>query len=513
MGVELAWLLLLLAHGLLSCASSSVDRGDFPPNFVFGASTSAYQIEGAYLEGTVEDGSNGDTADDHYHRYMEDIELMNSLGVNSYRFSISWTRILPRGRVGYVNPDGVAFYDALIDALLEKGIQPFVTISHYDIPHELDKQYGGWLSPEIQKDFGYFAEVCFKMFGDRVKLWTTLNEPNLFAKFSYMDGWYPLGHCSHPFGNCASGNSSIEPYIAGHNMILSHANAVSIYRKKYQGKQGGHIGIVVCSRWYEPFCNTTEDILAAERALAFSGPWYSPFLRNDFFFFAKDAHDLGDYPPEMRMILGPDLPEFTQAQKKKLLETKLDFIGLNHYTAVYVKDCMFSPCEVDPVDGDARVVTSSERDGVLIGEPTGSEHYYSVPYAMEKVVMYYKQRYNNTPMYITENGYAQASNSSMTAEDFTNDTQRVDYIRSYLIFLASAIRKGADVRGYFVWSLLDNFEWTSGYTIRFGLYHVDFKTLKRTPKLSAKWYGKFLKESLLGTGLQKESSQLLQYSA
>ncbi|RLM73066.1 putative inactive beta-glucosidase 14 [Panicum miliaceum] len=510
MGGELV-ALLLLAHGLLPCAWA-VGRGQFPDNFLFGTSTSAYQIEGAYLEGNkgmsnwdvfvhkqgaIVDGSNGDTADDHYHRYMEDIELMHSLGVNSYRFSIAWTRILPRGRFGHVNTDGVAFYDALIDALIEKGIQPFVTISHYDIPHELDKIYGGWLSPEIQKDFGYFAEVCFKVFGDRVKFWTTLNEPNLLTKFSYMDGWYPPAHCSQPFGNCAFGNSSVEPYIAGHNMMLSHANAVSIYRNKFQGKQGGHIGITVSSRWYEPFQNTTADILAVERALSFGGPWF------------LDPIILGDYPSEMRRILGSSLPEFTLKQKKKLQATKLDFIGLNHYTTLYVKDCIFSPCEVDPIDGDARVVSSATgHDGVLIGEVTGSPHFYSVPYGMEQVVMYYKQRYNNTPIYITENGYAQASNSSMTAKDFTNDTRRVDYICGYLSFLASAIRKGADVRGYFVWSLLDNFEWTSGYTQRFGLYHVDFKTLKRTPKLSAKWYMKFLKGSILRTRLRNENSQL-----
>ncbi|CAN6240130.1 unnamed protein product [Urochloa humidicola] len=396
MAGELVWFALLLAHELVPCpcASAVVDRGQFPDGFLFGTSTSAYQIEGAYLKGnrglsnwdvfthkpgTIEDGSNGDISDDHYHRYMEDIELMHSLGVNSYRFSIAWTRILPRGRFGHVNPDGVAFYNDLIDALLQKGIQPFVTISHYDIPQELETRYGGWLSPEIQKDFGYLAEVCFMMFGDRVKFWVTFNQPNLSLKFSYMDGWYPPGRCSQPFGNCASGNSSIEPYIAGHNMILSHANAVSVYRKKYQ---------------------------------------------------------------------------------------------------------------------------------------TGSPFFYSVPQGMEQLVMYYKQRYNNMPIYITENGYAQASNSSMTAKDFTNDTKRINYIRDYLTFLASAIRKGADVRGYFVWSLLDCFEWTSGYTQRLGLYHVDFKTLERNPKLSAKWFRDFLKGSLVGrTRPREENSQPKQYTA
>uniref|UniRef100_A0A0E0KST0 Uncharacterized protein n=1 Tax=Oryza punctata TaxID=4537 RepID=A0A0E0KST0_ORYPU len=417
----------------------------------------------------------------------EDIELMHSLGVNSYRFSISWARILPKGRFGDVNPDGVAFYNALIDGLVQKGIQPFVTICHYDIPHELDERYGGWLSTEIQKDFGYFAEVCFKMFGDRVKFWTTFNQPNLSIKFSYMDGLYSPGRCSEPFGNCALGNSSIEPYIAGHNIILSHANAVSIYRNKYQGKQGGQIGIALSITWYEPFRNTTVDLLAVKRALSFD-----PIL-------------LGDYPSEMREVLGQSLPEFTSKQKKRLQTTKLDFIGLNHYTTYYVKDCIFSPCEIDLVNGDARVFSLVERDGVPIGKATGAPFFYDVPRGMEEAVTYYKQRYNNTPTYITENGYSQASNSSMTAKDFTNDTGRITYIHGYLTSLASAIRKGADVRGYFVWSLLDDFEWNFGYTLRFGLYHVDYKTLKRTPKLSVDWYRKFLTGSLLRRKFRDES--------
>uniref|UniRef100_A0A0D9W750 4-hydroxy-7-methoxy-3-oxo-3,4-dihydro-2H-1,4-benzoxazin-2-yl glucosidebeta-D-glucosidase n=1 Tax=Leersia perrieri TaxID=77586 RepID=A0A0D9W750_9ORYZ len=472
---------LLTVHRLLHLSGvAAIDRGLFPPGFLFGTSTSAYQVEGGYLEGnkglsnwdvfthkqgTIVDGSNGDTADDHYHHYMEDIELMHSLGVNSYRFSISWARILPReqGRFGDVNPDGVAFYSSLIDNLLQK-------------------------------------EICFKMFGDRVKFWATFNQPNLFIKFSYMVGWYSPGRCSEPFGNCKSGNSSIEPYIAGHNIILSHANAVSIYRNKYQGKQGGQIGIALCIIWYEPFRNTTADILAVKRALSFSAPWFlDPIL-------------LGDYPREMREVLGGRLPKFTSKQKKRLEATKLDFIGLNHYTTCYVKDCIFSQCEIDPINGDARVFSLVERDGVPIGKETGSPFFYDVPRGMEEAVMYYKQRYNNTPTYIPENGYSQASNSSMTAKDFTNDTRRINYISGYLTSLASAIRKGADVRGYFVWSLLDDFEWNSGYTSRFGLYHVDYKTLKRTPKLSADWYRKFLMGSPLRRKFRDES-QLHQFTS
>ncbi|KAK1687039.1 hypothetical protein QYE76_047887 [Lolium multiflorum] len=505
------WLLKVL---MLLSSASAIHRSQFPPppDFLFGTSTSAYQIEGGYLEdkkslsnwdvfthkrGTIQDGSNGDIAADHYHRYMEDIELMHSLGVNSYRFSVAWTRILPRGRFGDVNLDGVAFYNAIIDALVLKGIQPFVTIFHYDTPHELEERYGGWLSPEIQKDFGYFAEVCFKMFGDRVKLWVTLNEPNLMARFSYMNGWYAPGHCSKPFGNCVFGNSSTEPYIAGHNMILSHENAVSIYRKNYQEKQGGYIGISVSAKWYKPLRNNTADLLAVERAISFNVPWF------------LDPIIFGDYPPEMRKILGPNLPEFTLKQREKLRVTKLDFIGLNHYSTWYVKDCIFSSCELDPTVGDARVASLVERDGVHIGKETGAPFFYDVPHGLEEVVMYYKQRYNNTATYITENGYAQASNSSLAANDFTSDTGRINYISGYLKFLASAIRKGADVRGYFVWSLIDNFEWTFGYTERFGLYHVDFRTHKRTPKLSAQWYRKFLKGSLLKSEFQN-GSQLQQ---
>ncbi|GJN27054.1 hypothetical protein PR202_gb15037 [Eleusine coracana subsp. coracana] len=324
MGAELVWLALVLAHGLLPCASS-VHRGDFTPNFLFGTSTSAYQVEGAYLE---------------------DNKGLSNWDVFAHKTG---------GRFGNVNPDGVAFYNALIDALLQKGIEPFVTICHYDIPQELAMRYGGWLSPEIQ---------------------------------------------------AIHGRSQHDPVT----------------------------------------CNCCQH-----------------------------------------------------------LQEKLS----------------------DPVDGDARVASSAVRDdGVPIGEPTGAPQFYSVPEGMEQTVLYFKNRYNNTPIYITENGtisfslpshffsgYAQASNSNMTAMDFINDTRRIDYIGDYLTFLASAIRKGADVRGYFVWSLLDDFEWTSGYTLRFGLYHVDFETLKRTPKLSVKWYRDFLKGSLMGAWLRDDDSQLQRYSA
>lgn len=483
----------LLAILAAAPSARGLGRDEFPPGFLFGAATSAYQIEGAYLEdnkslnnwdvfthtrpGGIRDGRNGDVADDHYHRYMEDVEIMHNLGVNSYRFSISWSRILPRGRLGGVNSAGIAFYDRLIAALLQKGIEPFVTLNHFDVPHEMETRYGSWLGAGIREEFDYYADVCFRAFGDRVKYWTTFNEPNLFTKFAYLLGEYPPNHCSPPFGACNSGNSRREPYVAAHNILLSHAAAVNNYKKNYQAKQGGSIGIVVAMKWYEPLTNRTEDIRAARRALSFEVEW---FLDPIFF---------GDYPREMREMLSANLPKFTP-EEKKLMQNKVDFIGINQYTAIYARDCISLPCNIMTYEGNAMVLATGERDGVLIGKPTAFKGYYDVPQGMEQAVKYVNERYENTPVYVTENGYSQQSDNSV--EDLINDVGRVNYLQGYLTSISSAVRKGANVRGYFVWSLIDNFEWGFGYTVRFGLYHVDFETQKRIPKTSAKWYRGFL---------------------
>ncbi|XP_043705438.1 beta-glucosidase 18-like [Telopea speciosissima] len=410
---------------------------------------------------------------------MEDVELMHSLGVNSYRFSISWSRILPKGRFGKVNPAGIEFYNKLINALLQKGIQPFVTLHHVDFPQELQDRYGSWLSPEVQKDFGYFAEVCFKAFGDRVKYWATMNEPNLVAKLGYIIGDIPPNHCTKPSNGCHYGNPANEPYVVAHNMILSHATAVDIYRRKYQVKQGGMIGIVIHAIWYEPLRDTPADRLAAERAVDFLHAWI------------LDPIMYGDYPSEMRDILGPLLPIFSLEEKEKL-KNQLDYIGLNHYTTFYAQDCMFSRCNSVTSQIDAFVNPTVERDGHPIGEPTGMPDFYVVPSSMEKMVMYFKERYNNTPMMITENGYSDASHPDSPIEDFLNDTKRVDFLNGYLTSLTKAMSNGANVKGYFIWSLLDNFEWSNGYSLRFGIHYVNYNTLKRIPKLSAKWYKEFL---------------------
>ncbi|KAJ1428758.1 Glycosyl hydrolases family 1, N-terminal conserved site [Sesbania bispinosa] len=470
----------------------------FPCNFLFGTASSSYQFEGAFLTdgkglnnwdvfthkpGTIMDGTNGDIAVDHYHRYQEDVDLMEYIGVNSYRFSLSWARILPKGRFGKVNTAGIDYYIRLIDALVTR---------------EVEERYGGWLSPEIQEDFRYYADICFKYFGDRVKYWATFNEPNVAIIRGYRTGMYPPSRCSGLFGNCSYGDSEREPFIAAANLILSHAAAVDVYRTKYQKNQGGKIGIVMNAIWFEPISNSSEDKLAAERAQSFYMNWF------------LDPIILRKYPAEMHEILGPDFLQEFSRNDLEILKSGLDFIGVNHYTSFYVKDCIFSACEAglgsSKTEGFA--LASAKMNGISIGEPTALDWLHIHPQGMEKIVTYIKDRYNNTPMFITENGLGTSDeNSDPTTKDIFNDVKRGEYLSSYLDSLATAIRKGADVRGYFVWSLLDNFEWTYGYTVRFGLHYVDYVTLNRTPRLSAFWYKNFITEHKACLGIKTGHTQ------
>lgn len=416
---------------------------------------------------------------------QEDIEIIHSLGVDAYRFSISWTRILPRGRFGDVNPAGILFYNKIIDNLILKGIKPFVTIHHEDYPQELLQRYGGWLSPLMQEDFAHFTEICFKSFGDRVKHWITINEPNLASEMAYMRGIYPPGRCSPPFGNCSAGNSDVEPLIAMHNMLLAHAKAVKLYRDRFQSEQGGIIGIVIHAFMFEPLTNDEHDKEAAKRALAFNVAWtFDPLL-------------FGEYPPEMRKFLGTELPTFT-SEERELIKDSLDFLGINHYGTLYAEDCLYGSCVCSDfycskgADHAIRgfVMSTPVRDGVPIGEPTGMDPFFVVPRGMKGIVDYAKNRYNK-PIFILENGYAFPLQQEAINE--MEDLNRIDYHKKYLSFLARAMRNGADVRGYFIWSLMDNFEWSSGYSRKFGLYSIDQTTLNRVPRKSAKWYQDFLR--------------------
>ncbi|CAI9263619.1 unnamed protein product [Lactuca saligna] len=481
-----------------------IKRSDFPDGFLFGVATSAYQIEGAYLEdgkslnnwdvfalspGNIENGDNGFIADDHYHRYLEDINIIQSLGVDAYRFSISWSRVLPRGRFGDVNPNGILFYNKILDNLLFRGIRPFVTIYHYDFPEELEDRYGSWLSPLMQEDYVHFAETCFKNFGDRVKDWFTMNEPNLFTQMGYEKGTYPPSRCSPPFGNCSSGNSDIEPLIVMHNMLLAHGKTVKLYRRDYQHEQGGSIGIVVDCFMYEPLTDNDFDQEAANRILAFNIGW------------ALDPLIFGDYPSEMRKYLGDQLPRFS-SDERKFMKDGIDFIGVNHYATLYAKDCIHSICSLSGSRAILGFVDASkERDGIPIGAPTGLGSLRVVPRGIREVIEYLKKRYHNKPMFVTENGYSDPKVDDQV-QNILQDFDRIEFHKMYMSSLAQAIRDGADVRGYFVWTLMDDFEWRLGYTPRFGLYYIDHQTLNRIPKLSAKWYQDFLKNNTRALEIQ-----------
>ncbi|KAL5701274.1 hypothetical protein ACHQM5_026627 [Ranunculus cassubicifolius] len=456
--------------------SPKYNRADFPlpPKFVFGSGTSAYQVEGA----VAEDGrtpsiwdtvahqgkplENGDIACDQYHRYKEDVQLMVDTGLEAYRFSISWSRLIPNGR-GPVNPKGLQYYNNLINELINHGIQPHVTLFHYDLPQVLEDEYGGWLSRKVVIDFEAYADVCFREFGDRVLHWTTINEANVFILGGYDVGIFPPARCSTPFGyiNCKRGNSTTEPYIAAHNCLLAHASAANLYKTKYQNKQRGFIGLNIFAYWFNPLTNSTKDIVATQRANDFYIGWFI------------DPLVFGDYPAIVKKNAGSKIQSFSKQESDQLMKS-YDFIGLNHYTTVYVKD-------------DSDSLDKNQRDAL---RDMGVE-LFSVSYSsgMQKSLEYFKHKYGNPPMYIHENGQMTPRTSLL------NDTSRVAYLDGFIQSLLDAVRNGSNTWGYFSWSFLDLYELLDGYGSSFGLYFVDINDpdLKRYPKLSAHWYSNFLK--------------------
>jgi len=478
--------------------SSRIGRSSFPKGFIFGAGSSAYQVEGAareggkgpsiwdtfsHIPGKIDDGKNGDVALDQYHRYKEDVQLLKYMGMDVYRFSISWPRIFPKGspRHGGVNEEGIAYYNNLINELLKNGIEPFVTLFHWDMPQALEDEYGGFRSKKVVEDFGIFAEECFRAFGDRVRYWVTVNEPLVFSYYGYDLGSYAPGRCSSGFGNCTAGNSATEPYIVSHNILLAHSRAVKIYRSKYQEKQKGSIGISLAVRWAVPFTNSSVDQLAAQRELDFTLGWF------------MDPLTSGKYPDSMTILVGPRLPRFTTEEAKEL-KGSFNFIGINYYTAVFTIDNPNPPTPMKTdYNLDCRCIASSEINGVYIGSEEGVSSSRSYPAGLRDVIDYTKHRYNNPPIYITETGYVDFDNGTTPLEQALNDSKRVKYHSEHLSYLLEAIREGADVLGYLVWSFLDDFEWTSGYNYRFGLYYVNYNdNLRRYPKASAHWFKNIL---------------------
>ncbi|XP_052108033.1 beta-glucosidase 24-like isoform X2 [Arachis duranensis] len=442
--------------------TASLKRSSFPEDFIFGTSSSSYQYEGAVNEGgkgpsiwdtftkkypnKIKDESSGEIAVDSYHRFKEDVQIMKELRFDAYRFSISWSRILP-------------------------GLTPFITLFQYDYPQSLEDAYGGFLSPQIVKDFTDYAEVCFKAFGDRVKYWITFNGPSIFSKLGYTIGKYAPGRCSSWLNlNCTGGDSATEPYIVTHHQLLAHASAVKLFREKYQGTQMGQIGIIHGTDWVVPLSQSKEDIDATSRALSFLFDWFMEPLHS------------GSYPAIMIENVGERLPKFTEKESDMLINS-FDFIGINYYSSVYAADIK---C---PTQNKTYLTDSFERNGIPIGPRAASDWIYLYPQGIEELLMYIKIKYNNPIIYVTENGYDNFSDENQSLKDQT----RIDCYVQHLSHVHNAIRNGVDVRGYFIWSLLDNFEWCDGYTVQFGIVYVDFANgLKRYPKDSAKWFKNFL---------------------
>ncbi|XP_025613797.1 beta-glucosidase 12 [Arachis hypogaea] len=479
---------------------SSLNRTSFPKAFIFGTASSSYQYEGAAKEGgrgasiwdtfthkypeRIQDRSNGDVANDEYHHYKEDVGIMKYMNLDAYRFSISWSRILPKGKFsGGINQEGIKYYNNLIDELLSNGIKPFVTLFHWDLPLILEDEYGGFLSPNIINDFRDYAEICFKEFGDRVKHWITLNEPWTFSQGGYASGMLAPGRCSKWVNpNCTAGDSATEPYLVAHHQLLSHASAVQLYKKKYQESQKGVIGITLVSHWFVPTSNSKLDQMAAERAIDFMFGWFmEPLTR-------------GDYPKSMRSLVGKRLPKFS-ADEVKVVKDSFDFIGLNYYTTNYAAYSHKLTNAKPNYLTDSHANLTTERNGVPIGPRAASNWLYVYPKGIQQLLLYTKEKYNNPLIYITENGIDEFNDPTLSLEEALIDTFRIDYYYRHLFYLQSAIRDGVNVKGYFAWSLLDNFEWASGYTVRFGINFVDYNNgLKRHYKLSAKWFKNFLKK-------------------
>ncbi|KAF3529419.1 hypothetical protein DY000_02042101 [Brassica cretica] len=492
--------------------TETLSRASFPEGFMFGTATASYQVEGAVNEGcrgpSLWDiytkkfphrvkNHNADVAVDFYHRFREDIKLMKKLNTDAFRLSIAWPRIFPHGRMEKgISKEGVQFYHDLIDELLKNDLTPLVTIFHWDMPADLEDEYGGFLSERVVPDFVEYANFTFHEYGDKVKNWITFNEPWVFSRSGYDVGKKAPGRCSpyiKDFGHlCQDGRSGFEAYVVSHNLLVSHAEAVDAFRKCEKCK-GGKIGIAHSPAWFEP-----EDVeggqRTVDRVLDFIMGWH------------LDPTTYGDYPQSMKDAVGARLPKFTKAQKAKL-KGSADFVGINYYSSFYAK-ASEKPDYRQPSWATDSLVEFEPKtvDGsVKIGSQPSTAKMAVYAAGLRKLVKYIKDRYGNPEIIITENGYGEDLGEKDTDHSVAlNDHNRKYYHQRHLLALHQAICEDkVNVTSYFVWSLMDNFEWQDGYTARFGLYYIDFQSnLTRMEKESAKWFSEFLKP-----GLKQKSSK------
>jgi beta-glucosidase len=437
----------------------------FPRGFIWGVATASYQIEGATDEegkgpsvwdmfcrkqGAIWQGQSGDVACDHYHRHQADISLMKQLGIGAYRFSISWPRVIPDG-TGRVNKKGLEFYDRLVDEILAAGIIPYVTLFHWDYPYELYSR-GGWLNRDSPDWFADYVRVVVKKLSDRVRHWITLNEPQVFIGYGHQDGRFAPG-LQLRFS---------EVLAATHNTLLAHGKAAQAIRS--YSKTKCQIGLAPVGVISMPASDSPKDIKSARQhmfSITSKDVWNNTWWLDPMFF--------GQYPKDGLKLFGGDIP-LIRDRDMETIHQPLDFFGLNIYLGQTVRANEEGQAEVVP-EVDGYPITAFEW-------PVTPEALYWGP-------KYHWERYH-IPIIITENGM---SNVDWVALDGkVHDPQRIDFLKRYLLQLRKACEDGIDVRGYFHWSLMDNFEWSSGYRERFGLIYVDFPTQKRIPKDSAYWY-------------------------
>ncbi|XP_028170456.1 myrosinase 1-like [Ostrinia furnacalis] len=462
----------------------------FPEEFIFGVATSAYQIEGGWnLGGKGEsmwdthlhkypnytvDGSNADIAADSYHLYKEDVKMVQYLGLTYYRLSMSWPRLLPRGTDNYISEDGKRYYRNVFEELLKANITPVVTLFHWDLPTPL-MDLGGWNNPRVVDYFEDYARVAFELFGDVVKIWTTMNEPHQ--------------HCYNGYGGTqfapALNAHGIGEYLCTHYMLLAHAKAYHLYDKVFRPKQNGQIGITLDSFWAEPKnASDPEDVAAAENYLQMHLGIYANPIFN------------GDYPDFVRQRVNnmsiqqgytrSRLPYFSQ-EEVKMLKGSSDFFGLNHYASFLMSPCPGDEYNVPSMDHDTGVCLEQHPNW-----PKPGAVWFSVnPEGFRKLLNWVNDNYikkNNMSIIVTENGLCDLGG--------LKDYARISYHKKYLYQLLLAKNlDNINIQGYFAWTLMDVFEWTDGYTSKFGLFHVDFESPERTrtPKLSAQLYKQIVK--------------------
>jgi beta-glucosidase len=435
---------------------------EFPKGFLWGSATASYQVEGAvnedgrgptiwdtfsHIPGNVVNNATGDVADDHYHRYKEDVQLMKSMGVKSYRFSVAWSRVFPQG-AGTPNSKGLDFYNRLVDELLANDIQPFATLYHWDLPQALQDNGGGWESRDTSKAFGDYAGYVAENLSDRVKHFFTINEFGAFVELGYRVGVHAPG-LKLPPGRFNQ---------TRHHAVLGHGLAVQAIRAK--AKPGTRVGLAENMTICVPIIETVQQIEAATRAARELNAPYMTVIQE------------GKYTDAYLAAAGPNAPKFTP-EDLKIISSPLDFVGINIYTPLYVR------ADSSPLGFAVVPPPKSYPHMASWWLSIGPEALYWGPHHVAKI-------WNVKEIYITENG---CSSSDVPAPDgIVYDTDRVMFLRNYLTQLQRATADGVPVRGYFLWSLMDNFEWADGYTNRFGLHYVDYASQKRTPKLSAAFY-------------------------